>query len=81
MEPLLEVQNITKKFSGVTALNQVNLKLRRSKITALIGENGAGKSTLLKIMSGIYTDYEGTINFKNQAVQFSKPRIAQDLGI
>lgn len=81
MEPLLEVQNITKKFSGVTALNHVNLKLGRGKVTALIGENGAGKSTLLKIMSGIYTDYEGTINFKDQVVQFSNPRNAQDLGI
>jgi ribose transport system ATP-binding protein len=81
MEALLEVQNITKKFSGVTALNQVNLRLGKGKVTALIGENGAGKSTLLKIMSGIYTDYEGTINFKEQVVQFSKPRNAQDLGI
>ncbi|MEQ8812129.1 MAG: ATP-binding cassette domain-containing protein, partial [Imperialibacter sp.] len=81
MEALLEVQNITKKFSGVTALNQVNLRLGKGKVTALIGENGAGKSTLLKIMSGIYTDYEGTINFKDQVVQFSKPRNAQDLGI
>ena len=81
MEALLEVQNITKKFSGVTALDQVNLRLRRGKVTALIGENGAGKSTLLKIMSGIYTDYDGTIKFKGQAVQFSKPIDAQELGI
>ncbi len=81
MEALLEAQHITKKFSGVTALKQVNLSLERGKVTALIGENGAGKSTLLKIMSGIYTDYEGSISFKGQPVQFSRPKDAQDLGI
>lgn len=81
MEALLEARNITKKFSGVTALNQVNLRLEAGKVTALIGENGAGKSTLLKVMSGIYTDYEGAIFFKDQAVQFSAPKDAQDLGI
>lgn len=81
MTALLEVQNITKKFSGVTALSQVNLKLQPGKVTAIIGENGAGKSTLLKIMSGIYTDYEGSILFKDQPIQFSTPKDAQDLGI
>ncbi|GJM33910.1 MAG: ribose import ATP-binding protein RbsA 2 [Saprospiraceae bacterium] len=81
METLLEVRNITKKFSGVTALNSVNLRLGRGKVTALIGENGAGKSTLLKIMSGIYNDHEGEIFFKDQAIQFSRPKDAQDLGI
>ena len=81
MEALLEAQNITKKFSGVTALNQVSFRVLPGKITALIGENGAGKSTLLKVMSGIYTDYEGTIFFKDKTVQFSAPKDAQDLGI
>ena len=81
MEGLLEAQNITKKFSGVTALNQVNLRLESGKVTALIGENGAGKSTLLKIMAGIYTDYEGTIQFKDQTIKFFAPKDAQDLGI
>lgn len=81
MSALLEAQHITKKFAGITALNRVNLRLEPGKVTALIGENGAGKSTLLKILSGIYTDYEGTISFHNQAIQFSAPKDAQDLGI
>lgn len=81
MEVLLEAQHITKTFSGITALNEVGLKLTKGKVTALVGENGAGKSTLLKIMSGIYTDYRGSIVFKNKTVQFSKPRDAQDMGI
>lgn len=78
---LFEAKNITKKFSGVTALSNVDLTLEKGKITALIGENGAGKSTLLKIMSGIYTDHEGTITFQGKNIQFSSPRDAQDLGI
>ncbi len=78
---VLEVQNITKKFSGVTALDSVSLKLQPGTVTALIGENGAGKSTLLKIMSGIYTDFEGAISFKEEDVRFSSPKDAQDAGI
>ncbi len=81
MGALLEARNITKKFPGVTALSQANLRLEGGKVTALIGENGAGKSTLLKIMSGIYTAYEGTISFKDQHIQFSTPKDAQDHGI
>lgn len=81
MQALLEAQNITKKFPGVIALSQANLRLEGGKVTALIGENGAGKSTLLKIMSGIYTDYEGTISFKGQLIHFTAPKDAQDLGI
>lgn len=81
MMTLLEVKNITKKFSGITALDQVSLKLEPGSVTALIGENGAGKSTLLKIMSGIHTDYEGSIIYKGQNVHFSKPKDAQDMGI
>lgn len=78
---LLEVQHITKKFSSVTALDQVSMQLSEGKVTVLIGENGAGKSTLLKIMSGIHTDFEGSILYRDQEVRFSKPRDAQDAGI
>ncbi len=79
--PVLEVKNIGKKFSGVTALQNVNLQLQKGKVTALIGENGAGKSTLLKIMSGIHTDYEGQLFLKDHPIKFSKPKDAQDNGI
>ena len=81
MHTLLEAQNITKKFSGVTALNRVNFSVKRGTVTALIGENGAGKSTLLKVMSGVYTDYKGRILYKEKVIQFSSPKDAQDLGI
>ena len=81
MQALLNARHITKKFSGVTALDNVNLQLEKGRVTALIGENGAGKSTLLKIMSGIYTDFSGEITYKEKPVQFHSPKDAQDMGI
>ncbi|MEO5563345.1 MAG: ATP-binding cassette domain-containing protein, partial [Chitinophagaceae bacterium] len=51
---MLVAKNITKKFSGVTALNNVNIELHPGKVNAIIGENGAGKSTLMKILSGVF---------------------------
>jgi ribose transport system ATP-binding protein len=78
---LLRTKNITKKFPGVTALENVNLQIDAGKVTAIIGENGAGKSTLMKILSGVYTDYEGEIIFKDKPVRFNGTAAAQDAGI
>jgi ribose transport system ATP-binding protein len=78
---LLVTNNITKKFPGVIALENVNLKIDAGKVTAIIGENGAGKSTLMKILSGVYTDYEGQIIFKDKQVRFAGTAAAQDAGI
>jgi ribose transport system ATP-binding protein len=78
---MLVAKNITKKFSGVTALSHVNLALHPGKVNAIIGENGAGKSTLMKILSGIYTQYEGDIIFNNKVVRFSNTKEAEEGGI
>lgn len=78
---MLAVENITKKFSGVTALENVSMELHPGKVNAIIGENGAGKSTLMKILSGVYPGYEGRILFNGEPVHFSGPRDAQDKGI
>ncbi|MFT2010021.1 sugar ABC transporter ATP-binding protein [Pontibacter sp. 13R65] len=78
---MLIAENITKRFSGVVALDQVNMELHFGKVTAIIGENGAGKSTLMKILSGVYPDYEGRIVYKGNTVSFSNPREAQESGI
>jgi ribose transport system ATP-binding protein len=78
---LLITENITKKFPGVVALENVNLNIDAGKVTAIIGENGAGKSTLMKILSGVYTDYEGQIIFKGKPVKFSGTADAQKAGI
>lgn len=78
---MLVAQNITKKFFGVTALDNVCLELHAGKVNAVIGENGAGKSTLMKILSGIYPDYEGHIVHNNKAVRFHNTQQAQAAGI
>ena len=75
---MLSARHITKRFLGITALDNVSLDLQSGKVNAIIGENGAGKSTLMKILSGVYTDYEGTIELDNQAVKFKDTRAAQD---
>ncbi|AST95255.1 ABC transporter ATP-binding protein [Shouchella clausii] len=69
---LLEMNNITKTFSGVKALSNVNLKVKRGEIHALCGENGAGKSTLMKVLSGVYGygTYEGDILFEGEVCRF-----------
>ena len=78
---MLIAQNITKKFAGVTALNNVNLELHPGKVNAIIGENGAGKSTLMKVLSGVYVDYEGTIIYNNEPLKLAGTRDAEAKGI
>jgi ribose transport system ATP-binding protein len=78
---MLVVENISKSFSGIKALDEINLEVYAGQVTAIIGENGAGKSTLMKILSGVYPDYEGKIIFKGNTVNFSNPRQAQESGI
>src|SRR5580765_162405 len=78
---MLIAENITKKFSGVTALDNVCLELQPGKVNAIIGENGAGKSTLMKILSGVYQDYEGDILLNGKAVRFANTKEAAEKGI
>lgn len=78
---MLVARNITKKFTGVTALSNVNIELYSGKVNAIIGENGAGKSTLMKILSGVYTDYEGSIIYNDQPLRLTSPRDAEQKGI
>ncbi len=80
-EVVLQVENITKRFPGVLANDNVNLTLHRGEILALLGENGAGKSTLMNIIYGLYHADEGTIRVKGKTVKFSSPREAIHTGI
>jgi ribose transport system ATP-binding protein len=79
--PTVEVRNISKRFPGVVALDDVSLQFYPGEIHAVVGENGAGKSTLMKIMSGAYTPDSGTIYLSGEKVSFSHPREAQVKGI
>ena len=78
---MLVAKNISKKFSGVTALSNINLELHPGKVNAIIGENGAGKSTLMKIFSGVHTQYDGEIIYNNQPVKFANTKEAEKAGI
>lgn len=80
-EPLVEVRNITKRFPGVLALDDVSLKFLPGEVHAVVGENGAGKSTLMKIMAGAYTPDAGEILLSNKKVAFAHPRQAHEQGI
>ena len=80
-EKILEMQNVTKVFPGVKALDQVHLNVYQGQVMALLGENGAGKSTLMKILSGVYEKTDGTIIYKGAHLDVKGPRDAQDHGI
>src|SRR5450432_1139448 len=78
---VLQVENITKRFPGILANDNVNLTLHRGEILALLGENGAGKSTLMNIIYGLYHADQGTIFIKGKEVHFGSPRAAIQSGI
>ncbi len=78
---MLEAIHISKEFPGVKALNRVSLTFYPAKVNAILGENGAGKSTLLKILTGVYTAYEGEIRLNGEPIKFKNVREAQNAGI
>jgi simple sugar transport system ATP-binding protein len=77
----VELTGITKRFPGVIANQDVNLRVAKGEIHAIVGENGAGKSTLMKILYGMQRPDEGTIAVDGTAVQFRSPTDAIDAGI
>ncbi len=80
-EFLLQMQDISKSFPGVKALDHVNLNVRPYSIHALMGENGAGKSTLLKCLFGIYSKDSGKILFQGSEVNFKSAKEALENGV
>lgn len=81
MEPLLKVENLVKRFGGLTAVDHVSLELYPGEVLGVVGDNGAGKSTLIKMISGVYVPDEGHIFFQGQQIEHFDPRYARDLGI
>ena len=82
-EVILEMRHITKAFSGVKALDDVNLQVEKGEIHALCGENGAGKSTLMNVLSGVYPfgTYEGDIVYKGETCKFHRIKDSEEKGI
>ena len=64
--PIVSIEDLTKRFNYVTALDHVNLEIPEGRIMGLLGANGSGKTTLLKVLAGLYTDYEGTVKIDGQ---------------
>ena len=80
---ILRMQGITKDFSGVRALDNVNLEVARGEVHGICGENGAGKSTLMKVLSGVYPHgtYSGTIEFNGEEATFRDIKSSEAAGI
>jgi len=79
--PFLEVQNLSKYFGNVIALNDVSLRVHQGQVLCLLGDNGAGKSTLIKTLAGVHPPSGGTYLVGGKPVSFTSPRDALDRGI
>ncbi len=77
----IEMLNITKKFPGIIANDNITLQLKKGEIHALLGENGAGKSTLMSVLFGLYQPEEGVIKKDGKVVEIKDPNDANALGI
>ena len=75
--PILQLVDVSKRFPGVVALDNVSFDLYPGEVHVLVGENGAGKSTLVKLLSGIYQPDEGQILIDGQPVHLRNPHAAQ----
>ena len=79
--PILSVHNLAKRYGGVIALEDMNLRVERGVIHAIVGENGAGKSTLMKALAGVVRPDGGVIEIEGAAVAIESPGAARNLGI
>ena len=80
-EPLLKVQDLSKNFGGLRAVNRINLELFPGDLAGLIGPNGAGKTTAFNLITGVYQPTEGQITFQGQNISGMAPHIINQMGI
>jgi branched-chain amino acid transport system ATP-binding protein len=65
---ILSVDNVTKRFGGLLAVDRVSMQVGEGEIVGLIGPNGAGKTTLFNVINGVYPPTEGTITFRGESI-------------
>jgi ribose transport system ATP-binding protein len=78
---VLEAKGVSKFFTGITALIDVDFDLKSGEVHALVGENGAGKSTLMKILAGVHIEYDGEIRLADAPVRFAGVQDAERAGV
>jgi ribose transport system ATP-binding protein len=80
-EVILQMKNITKRYPGVVALNNVSVDFKEGEVHALLGENGAGKSTLIKVLSGAVINDSGEIIIDGKSYAHMTPQLSRSLGV
>jgi len=81
LTPLVDIQNVSKAFGGVHAVEKVSLKLYAGEVVALLGHNGAGKSTLMKMLAGAYPIDNGAIHINGEQARIENPSDSQAYGV
>ena len=79
--PVLALENVTKRFGGLVAVNNVSLSLEKGDLTGLIGPNGAGKTTVFNLLTGVYAPTSGSIRFQDKEIGGRRPHEIARLGI
>ena len=80
-QELLQLKNIYKNFGNVKVLKDVNIKINKGEVVALIGDNGAGKSTLIKVITGVHRPTTGQVSFKGKEVVIKSVAQSRKMGI
>ena len=81
MQPIIELEKVSKYFGGITALNNASLKVNKGEVVGLIGDNGAGKSTLIKTLVGVHSPDNGNIKIRGDVVNNWNALKAREAGI
>lgn len=80
-EEIIRLERVTKRFGGITAVNDVSFGIESGEIHAVVGENGAGKSTIMKMLAGVHRPDGGTLLLRGQPVTIADPLHARNLGV
>ena len=80
-DPILKLDNLTIRFGGVTALDSVNLEVKKGEICALIGPNGAGKTTVFNVITGVYRPTSGTVSYNGEIISNKKRHVITRTGL